>query len=103
MISTITSKLKAGVSGVEAIRCAFPMGSMTGAPKIRSMELIEKYESTKRGLYSGSVGYFTPQGISISMWLFAPFCTTQKINMLLLWWEVLLQRSPFQCKSMRSV
>ena len=47
---------------MEAIRCAFPMGSMTGAPKIRAMELIEEYESTKRGLYSGSVGYFTPQG-----------------------------------------
>ena len=62
MISTITSRLEEGVSGVEAIRCAFPMGSMTGAPKIRSMELIEEYESTKRGLYSGSVGYFTPQG-----------------------------------------
>ena len=62
MISTITSNLKEGVSGVEAIRCAFPMGSMTGAPKIRAMELIEEYESTKRGLYSGSVGYFTPQG-----------------------------------------
>ena len=62
MISTITSNLKENVSGVEAIRCAFPMGSMTGAPKIRAMELIEEYESTKRGLYSGSVGYFTPQG-----------------------------------------
>ena len=62
MISTITSNLKQGVSGIEAIRCAFPMGSMTGAPKIRAMELIEEYESTKRGLYSGSVGYFTPQG-----------------------------------------
>ena len=36
------------------------MGSMTGAPKIKSMELIEKYESFKRGLYSGSIGYFTP-------------------------------------------
>lgn len=62
MISTITSNLKEGVSGVEAIRCAFPMGSMTGAPKIRAMELIEEYERTKRTLYSGSVGYFTPNG-----------------------------------------
>ena len=62
MISTITSELKLGVSNTEAIRCAFPMGSMTGAPKIRAMELIEEYECTKRGLYSGSVGYFTPQG-----------------------------------------
>lgn len=62
MISTITSKLKAGVNGVEAIKHAFPMGSMTGAPKIRAMELIEKYEQTKRGLYSGSLGYITPNG-----------------------------------------
>lgn len=62
MISTISSELKEGVSGVDALRCAFPMGSMTGAPKIRAMELIEEYESTKRGLYSGSVGYFTPHG-----------------------------------------
>ena len=60
MISTITSNLKEGVSGVEAIRCAFPMGSMTGAPKVRAMQLIEQYEETKRGLYSGAVGYIDP-------------------------------------------
>jgi para-aminobenzoate synthetase component 1 len=38
------------------------MGSMTGAPKVSAMQLIEKYEATKRGLYSGAVGYFTPAG-----------------------------------------
>ena len=38
------------------------MASMTGTPKVKAMELIEKYEKTKRGLYSGSVGYFTPEG-----------------------------------------
>jgi len=38
------------------------MGSMTGAPKVRAMKLIERYESTKRGLFSGAVGYFTPDG-----------------------------------------
>ena len=38
------------------------MGSMTGAPKIRAMELIEKYEDAKRGLYSGTIGYITPEG-----------------------------------------
>ena len=38
------------------------MGSMTGAPKIRAMQLIEQYEKTKRGLYSGSMGYFLPNG-----------------------------------------
>ncbi len=62
MISTVSGELLPGVHSVDAIRRAFPMGSMTGAPKLRSMELIEQYEQTKRGLYSGAVGYFTPQG-----------------------------------------
>ncbi|MCF8296316.1 MAG: anthranilate synthase component I family protein [Saprospiraceae bacterium] len=62
MISTITSELKEDVHFVDAIKYAFPMGSMTGAPKIMAMELIEKFEKTKRGLYSGSVGYITPAG-----------------------------------------
>jgi para-aminobenzoate synthetase component I len=62
MISTVSGELLAEVHPVDAIRCAFPMGSMTGAPKLRSMELIERYEQTKRGLYSGAVGYFTPHG-----------------------------------------
>jgi para-aminobenzoate synthetase component 1 len=47
---------------VDLIKYAFPMGSMTGAPKIKSMELIERYEATKRGLYSGCVGYIMPNG-----------------------------------------
>jgi len=62
MISTVVSELKEDVHFVEAIRQSFPMGSMTGAPKIRTMKLIEKYESTKRGLFSGAVGYITPEG-----------------------------------------
>ena len=62
LISTVSGELLPGVHPVDAIRQAFPMGSMTGAPKVRSMELIEQYEHTKRGLYSGTVGYFTPQG-----------------------------------------
>ncbi|WP_372753734.1 aminodeoxychorismate synthase component I [Labilibaculum sp.] len=62
MISTIVSELRENVHFVEAIRQSFPMGSMTGAPKVRAMKLIEKYESTKRGLYSGAVGYITPDG-----------------------------------------
>jgi len=60
LISTITSKLKNNMHFVDAIRLAFPMGSMTGAPKIRAMELIENYEATRRGLYSGAVGYIEP-------------------------------------------
>lgn len=62
MISTVKGQLKPSITPVEAIKNAFPMGSMTGAPKIRSMELIEKYEKSKRGLYSGAVGYFKPNG-----------------------------------------
>jgi para-aminobenzoate synthetase component 1 len=60
MISTVTATVRADKDPVELIRETFPMGSMTGAPKISAMKLIEALESTKRGLYSGSVGYFTP-------------------------------------------
>jgi para-aminobenzoate synthetase component I len=61
MISTISGELKNGVELTEAIRATFPMGSMTGAPKKKVMELIEKYELSKRGLFSGSIGYVTPE------------------------------------------
>jgi para-aminobenzoate synthetase component 1 len=62
MISTIACQLDPAVHFMDAIKQAFPMGSMTGAPKIRAMELIERYESSKRGAYSGAMGYFSPQG-----------------------------------------
>ena len=62
MISTITSKLDHQYTAVDAIKTTFPMGSMTGAPKISAMKIIENLEETKRGLYSGAVGYFTPSG-----------------------------------------
>jgi len=62
MISTITAQLRSDVHFVDAIRNAFPMGSMTGAPKIRVMETIEHYEKSKRGMFSGSAGYITPEG-----------------------------------------
>ena len=61
MISTITGELQADIHWVDAIRSTFPMGSMTGAPKKRVMELIEQYERTKRGIFSGAVGYLTPE------------------------------------------
>jgi para-aminobenzoate synthetase component 1 len=47
---------------MDAIKATFPMGSMTGAPKISAMQIIEAAESFKRGVYSGAVGYFNPQG-----------------------------------------
>ncbi|WP_281234766.1 anthranilate synthase component I family protein [Flavobacterium gelatinilyticum] len=62
MISTVVSKLDPQYSAVDVLKTTFPMGSMTGAPKISVMKIIENLEETKRGLYSGAVGYFTPQG-----------------------------------------
>ena len=62
MISTITSIIDNQYSAIDVIKKSFPMGSMTGAPKISAMTIIEELEETKRGLYSGSVGYFTPNG-----------------------------------------
>ncbi|MFK7757120.1 MAG: anthranilate synthase component I family protein [Flavobacteriales bacterium] len=62
MISTVTSKLDSSCSAVDVLKSTFPMGSMTGAPKISAMELIEELEDAKRGLYSGAVGCFTPDG-----------------------------------------
>ena len=62
MITTITSKLENQYAAVDVIKTTFPMGSMTGAPKIAAMKIIEELEDTKRGLYSGAVGYFTPDG-----------------------------------------
>lgn len=62
MISTIVSEVENTTSPVEILRTTFPMGSMTGAPKISAMQIIEELEATKRGLYSGAVGYFTPTG-----------------------------------------
>ena len=62
MISTVVSKKKKKIHPVEVIKTTFPMGSMTGAPKISAMEIIESLEETKRGLYSGAVGYFSPKG-----------------------------------------
>ncbi|GGK15837.1 para-aminobenzoate synthase [Yeosuana aromativorans] len=62
MISTVTSKIDKKVHPVDVIKSTFPMGSMTGAPKISAMKIIEELEETKRGLYSGAVGYFSPDG-----------------------------------------
>jgi para-aminobenzoate synthetase component 1 len=62
MISTISGQLRPGISFMDAVRATFPMGSMTGAPKKRVMELIEQYEKTRRGIFSGAVGYITPNG-----------------------------------------
>lgn len=60
MISTVTGEVRDDISFVDVLRHSFPMGSMTGAPKVKVMELIEKYEQSARGLFSGTVGYISP-------------------------------------------
>ncbi|GGI25068.1 anthranilate synthase component I family protein [Pedobacter mendelii] len=62
MISTVSCELNPEVHFIDAIKNTFPMGSMTGAPKVKAMKLIEEYEDTKRGIYSGSFGCINPSG-----------------------------------------
>jgi para-aminobenzoate synthetase component 1 len=60
MISTVKGRVKEGTDWTAIIKASFPMGSMTGAPKKRVLELIEKYERSRRGIFSGALGYVTP-------------------------------------------
>jgi len=62
LISTISCQVAPEQNFLKILKATFPMGSMTGAPKIRAMQLIEQYERSKRGVYSGSVGYIQPNG-----------------------------------------
>ena len=62
MISSVSATLRDGLSWADALRNAFPMGSMTGAPKVRAMQLIDELEVSRRGVYSGAIGYVTPDG-----------------------------------------
>jgi para-aminobenzoate synthetase component 1 len=62
MISTVEGRLRDATDEVDILRSCFPMGSMTGAPKIRTMQRIEALEKRRRGMYSGSVGYSSPDG-----------------------------------------
>lgn len=62
LISTVVSEVEADKNSIDIIKSMFPMGSMTGAPKIAAMKIIEELEETKRGLYSGAVGYLSSSG-----------------------------------------
>ncbi len=62
MVSSVSGEIKEDISFTQIISALFPMGSMTGAPKKRVLELIDQYEVAARGLFSGSVGYIKPNG-----------------------------------------
>lgn len=62
LVSTIECKVEKDKNSIEIIKACFPMGSMTGAPKIAAMKAIEKFENYKRGIYSGALGYIKPNG-----------------------------------------
>ncbi len=62
LISTVSCELRDEINFTDILQATFPMGSMTGAPKIRAMELIEEHEDFARGIYSGSIGYIDPKG-----------------------------------------
>ncbi len=62
MVSTVSARLRAGLGAWEAVRATFPMASMTGAPKLRALQLIDEAEDQARGLYSGAMGFQLPDG-----------------------------------------
>ena len=62
LVSTVEAQLKPGLYWLDAVAASFPMGSMTGAPKLRAMELIDSHEARPRGWYSGAMGYVRPDG-----------------------------------------
>lgn len=62
LVSTVRGRLRGGIGTLEALRALFPAGSMTGAPKLRTMEVIDGVEATPRGVYSGAFGWIAPDG-----------------------------------------
>jgi anthranilate synthase component I len=62
LVSHVTGRLRQGCSAYDALQACFPAGTVSGAPKIRAMEIIAELEPTKRGPYAGAVGYFSYSG-----------------------------------------
>jgi anthranilate synthase component 1 len=62
MVSNVRAKLRKGLKSMDVFRATFPAGTLSGAPKIRAMEIINEFEPVKRGIYGGAIGYFSWQG-----------------------------------------
>jgi anthranilate synthase component 1 len=62
LVSSVTGRLRSGVTALQALAASFPAGTLTGAPKIRAMELIDELETERRGIYGGAVGYVDATG-----------------------------------------
>ena len=62
IVSNVRGRLRKGMDAIDLLRACFPAGTLTGAPKVRAMEIIEELESLRRGLYGGSVGYIDHRG-----------------------------------------
>jgi anthranilate synthase component 1 len=62
IVSEVSGRLRPGLDSLDALRAAFPAGTVSGAPKVRAMELIEEHEGERRGVYAGAVGYLDGQG-----------------------------------------
>ncbi len=82
LVSDVTATLPAGTGAVDVLRAAFPCGSITGAPKVRAMEIIDELEDSPRGLYTGSIGFIEPGGdaafnVAIRTLIFPPLTGLQ--------------------------
>ena len=62
MVSNVTAKIKKGLTAMDVFKATFPAGTVSGAPKVRAMEIIDEFEPVKRGIYGGAVGYLSWQG-----------------------------------------
>jgi para-aminobenzoate synthetase len=62
LVSTVRGRLRADVDAIDCVRACFPGGSMTGAPKLRTMEILDRIEGSPRGIYSGSIGFLDRSG-----------------------------------------